>query len=336
MKNNLLTIFIGLIIALNGFGQSSHPSFKLAPTNIEAIFSSNKNQKPVFLEAYLPTCGHCMAYNETFEHPILKNYLDEHFNAYQLDLSLKENQEFLKKRKIYVYSTPTFLVFSPNGDLWNFEAMGEENNSIEGIQNQLNKAISVEKRQSSLLKKYHSQALQNDELFEVGTYTRYTLDTLKTIQIVNELTKKLKEEEFESEFGFSIIQKLMMDESNPLFEYFIKNIKSYYKYADSVKVSQVAENVLMNSLYNPKSISYSEKKMEFLKKSLLDLGIPKQSVARRFIYFEVLRLLVQKNTNATIQHLKRFYLNQPIPTKERDFWCNTIKKYDSTRKDCPL
>lgn len=197
MKNNLLALLLCFIITSKGLGQMQHPSFKTLPSSLEEIFSANKNQKPVFLEAYLPTCGHCVAYNETFEHPVLKKYLDNRFNAYQLDLSVKENQEFLKKRKIYVYSTPTFLVFGPNGDFWNFEAAGEENNSIEGIQNQLNRAIS-EKRQAALLKKYSNEPLQKDELFEIGTFTRYSLDTAKTIQIVNDLTKQLKEDEFSS------------------------------------------------------------------------------------------------------------------------------------------
>jgi len=336
MKKFHLSVFLCLFFALRGLGQSNHPSFKSTPLRIDDIFSNNTNQKSVFLEAYLPTCGHCMAYNETFEDPILKKYLEDNFNAYQLDLSTKENQDFLRKRKIYVYSTPTFLIFGPNGELWQFEVAGVENNSIEGIQNLLNKAKSPEKNQLSLLKKYPFENLSKEDLFEIGTYTRYTLDTIKTIQIVNDLTKKLTQNEYQSAFGFSILQKLMMDEANPLFEHFIKNLKSYYKFGDSIKVSQVVENVLMNSLYNPKSISYSEKKMEYLKNSLIDLGIPKQSVTRRFIYFEVIRYLNQKNINNAISHLKKFYVNQPIPTKEKEFWCNTILKYNSSLKDCPL
>lgn len=325
-----------LILSNNLFSQSTHPSFKSLPSSVEEVFTKNTSQKPVFLEVYLPTCGHCLAYNETFKESSIKNYLDQHFEAFQMDLSIKQNQDFLKNRKIYIYSTPTFLVFSPDGKLWNFDSADEEYNSVDGIINLLNKAKSEEKRQISLIEKYKKGQFDKNSLIEIGNYTRNTLDTSLTIKIVNDLTKNLSKNEYESELSFKIIQKIMIDEENPLFDHFAKNLKKYHLYADSAHVTQAAENVIMNSLYNPNAKNYSLERYEKMKKLLVGIGIPSKAVDTRFIYYEVLKYLQQQNQTAAISKIKNYYQKKSIPQKEKDFWCNTLKKYNSTLKDCPL
>ncbi len=336
MKNNFL-LFLFLILVCTGiYGQTQHASFKEIPIKIEDIFLQTNSNKPIFLEAFLPTCGHCMAYNETFQDSTLKTYLQKNFNAYQLDLSKKENQDFLKKRKIYVYSTPTFLVFGPKGELLNFDSADEEFNSIEGIKTLLNKSISKEKNHLSLLKKFTKEKLSKSELLEIGTFTRFTLDTNQNIKIVNEITKLLNPTEFESELGFKIIQKMMLDEENILFDHFISHLKNYQLYADSVQITHAAENVLMNSLYNPNAKNYSFERLEKMKKSLIKLGIPAKSVATRFIYYEVLKYVQLNDQKSAIAKIKSYYQNKAIPTKEKDFWCNTLKQFNSKQNDCPL
>jgi thiol-disulfide isomerase/thioredoxin len=336
MKKFYLYIYGFLLITFQTFSQNNHPSFQNLPSKIEDLFLNKENKKPVFLEVFLPTCGHCLAYNETFKNPILKNFLDQNYEAYQLDLSKNENQEFLKKRKLFVYSTPTFLVFGPDGKLWNFDAAEEEFNSVDGILNLLNKAKSTEKRQLTLLENYKKGKFNKNDLIEIGNFTRYTLDTTLNIKIINDLTKILPKTEYESELGFKIIQKMMIDEENPLFDHFIKNLKKYHLYADSATISQAGENVIMNSLYNPNAKNYSFERYDKMKKELITLGVSSRAVATRFIYYEVIKFLQQENQTAAIKKIKNYYQNKSIPIKEKDFWCNTLKKYNSKLKDCPL
>lgn len=318
-----------------GFGQSAHPSFETLPSKLEEIFNPN-NSKPIFLEAYLPTCGHCMAYNETFLNPSLKTFLHENVKAYQLDLSKKENMDFLRKRKIYVYSTPTFLVFGPKGDLWNFDAATEDKNSVEGIKFLINKAISSTSRQSILFNKFKTTTLNPDELFEVGMFTRYSLDTSNNIKAINELVKSIPASAYETEKSFKIIQQLMMDEENPLYEYFIQHLKSYEKFEDSVFVRKVAENVVMNSVYNPDAKNYSRARFEKMKTYLIKIGIPARSVATRFIYYEVSKSLREGKPQEAVAQITKYYEGKPIPPREKEFWCNTLKSYNSNLKNCPL
>ena len=71
----------------------------------EAIFQrAAKEKKPILLEAFLPTCPHCMAYDKTLRSPSIKNYLDKNFLAYQIDLSKRENGLFLRKQNIFIPS----------------------------------------------------------------------------------------------------------------------------------------------------------------------------------------------------------------------------------------
>lgn len=331
-----LGLLLGLFFLISkGYAQNTHPSFEMLPEKIEDIFSQN-NSKPVFLEAYLPTCSHCMAYNETFLDANLKAFLKENVKAYQLDLSKKENMDFLRKRKIYVYSTPTFLVFSPKGDLWNFESATEDKNSIDGIKFLLNKAIAPETRQKSLLEKFKKNNTTADELFEVGMFTRYTLDTTNNVRAINELVKSIPKESFETLRSFKIIQQMMMDEENPLYEYFINHLSAYEKFEDSTFLKKVAENVIMNSLYNPNASNFTQARFDKMKSYLIKLGIPQRSVATRFIYYEVSKSLKQGKATEAIQKITNYYEQKSIPAREKEFWCNTIKSYNSSLKNCPL
>ena len=75
MTRTLSIIGFLVTISLASFGQN--PSFKKWETP-EAIFQrAAKEKKPILLEAFLPTCSHCLAYDKTLRNPIIKNYLDK-------------------------------------------------------------------------------------------------------------------------------------------------------------------------------------------------------------------------------------------------------------------
>lgn len=335
MKNLKPLISFLLLLTQIAWAQNQHPSFKVSPKNIEEVFNQ-KNNKPVFLEAYLPSCGHCMAYSETFLNPNLKTFLEQNLDAYQLDLSQKENMDFLRKKKIYVYSTPTFLVFSPTGEFWNFDPASEDYNSEEGIKTLLNKALRPETRQKNLLVNFINGQSKKEDLMEIAMFTRYTLDTLNNIKAVNELVKNIPTSEYETAKSLKVIQQVMMDEENPLFDHFLKNIKRYYPLEDSAFVHKVAENVVMNSAYNPNAKNYSKARFHKMKEQLIAIGVPARAVATRFIFYEVSKSLKEGNQKEAIDQILNYYQQKTIPPREKEFWCNTLKSYNSVTKDCPL
>ena len=334
MTRLLLLIGFLLINATLSFGQN--PSFKTweAP---EAIFQrAAKEKKPILLEAFLPTCPHCLAYDKTLRSPVIKNYLDKNFLAYQLDLSKRENGLFLRQHKIFIPSTPSFIILSPEGKTWHVEIMGEELNSVPGILKTLQIATDPKLRDAAKLVRYQQGERQPDLLLSTAFYTRVTMDTTQNMAIVNDYAKAEAPENYGSELNFLLIQKAMLDSDNPIFNYFINHLPSYYAKYDSAMVKQMAENTLMSSIFASRARKYSPEHIQSIKKDLSALGIPEKQIAMRFIVLEVLIDLDHADMATAVARINKFYEGKPIPEKEKAFWCKQLTRKGDASSPCPL
>jgi hypothetical protein len=337
MKKLAGTILFILLTYFNTFSQKiTNPSFRKLD-NLENIFElASKEKKPVFIEAYLPTCHHCMAYDETLKKPEIKNYLGKNFHAYQLDLSQKEANAFLRKNKIYIATTPSFIVFSPEGKIWNIQAAGEETNNVKDIIALLDMAKDPVKRQQALVESFDKGARNLSDMISAASYTRLKLDTTKNIEIVNEIVKDIPASDYENNISFLIVQKVMMDEENPLFDHLVNHMDNYTKNFDTLSVKQAIENTVMISLYNKNASNYSETRFQKMKNALKKIGVPDKQIATRFIYIEVMKDFKNKQNDSAIAKIKAFYGAVEIPIREKEFWCKTILKYLPANSTCPL
>ena len=334
MMRLLLLVSFLMLNARIGFGQN--PSFKTweAP---EAIFQrAAKEKKPILLEAFLPTCPHCLAYDKTLRSPIIKNYLDKNFLAYQLDLSKRENGLFLRQHKIFIPSTPSFIILSPEGKTWHVEIMGEELNSVPGILKTLQIATDPKLRDAAKLVRYQQGEREQDLLLSTAFYTRVTMDTTQNIAIVNDYAKAELAENYGSELNFLLIQKAMLDSDNPIFSYFINHLPSYYAKYDSAMVKQMAENTLMASIFASRARKYTPARIQSIKNDLALLGIPAKQIAMRFIVLEVLIDLDQADSSKAVTRITNFYEGKLIPEKEKAFWCKQLTRKGDLTGPCPL
>lgn len=334
MTRLFLFICFILIQVSSSFGQN--PSFKTWGTP-EAMFQrAAKEKKPILLEAFLPTCPHCLAYDKTLRNPIIKNYLDKNFLAYQLDLSKRENGLFLRKNNIYIPSTPSFIILSPEGKTWHIEIMGEELNSVQGILKTLQLATDPKLRDAAKLTRYQQGERTPDLLLSTAFYTRSTMDTTQNISIVNDYAKAEAVENYGSELNFLLIQKAMLDSDNPIFNYFIHNLPTYYAKYDSALVKQMAENVLMSSVFASRARNYTPARIQSIKDELALLGIPARQITMRFIVLEVLIDLDHADVTRAIERINLYYEGKPIPEKEKTFWCKQLNRKGDATKPCPL
>jgi len=203
-------------------------------------------------------------------------------------LSKRENGLFLRKNKIFVPSTPSFIVFSPEGKVINVEPVGDESNTIDGIQLILNKAKDMNKNMVASLKKFDAGDQDFDNMLSVALFARYTMDTLKNMEVVNKLANSIKPDQYLDKMSFLLMQRVMLDTDNKLFQFFIQNLPSYKKKFDSLEVKQTAENVLMSSLYCSRARKYSPSKIDQIKSGPRLLGVPENQIATRCIVLEVL------------------------------------------------
>ena len=128
----------------------------------------------------------------------------------------------------------------------------------------------------------------------------------------------------------------MLDSDNPIFNYFIHNLPAYYAKYDSALVKQMAENVLMSSVFASRSRSYSPARIQSIKDGLALLGVPAKQIALRFIVLEVLIDLDKADTTKAIARINQYYDGKPIPEKEKTFWCKQLSRKGDATSPCPL
>ncbi len=337
-KKIVLLFSLYLWVSANLLAQSKtlNPSFRPLISFEEIFKLASKQNKPIFFEAFLPTCSHCIAYDKTFRDPILKSFLANTFLAYQLDLSQKENVLFLRKNKVYVPSTPSFIIFSPEGKVMQIEPVGDEGNSVVGIKKSLSNAIDTEKNAQSLLGKYNHGDRNFDNMLSVALFTRFSMDTVKNMEVVNVIASSLPKDKYRDEISFLLMQRVMLDDDNPLFQYFINNLPQYKAKFDSMLVNQTAENILMSSLFCSRARNYSPAKITQIKNGLKLLGIPAAQIALRCIVLEVLIDLDHGSVGSAADKINSYYEGKLIPEKEKDFWCKQLKSKLTSVEPCPL
>lgn len=316
--------------------QAQNPSFK-AMDGFDAILArAKKEQKPIFFEVFLPNCSHCIAYDATLKNPKIKQYLDKNVLAYQLDISKRENGLFLRKQKIYIPSTPSFIMLGPDGKTWDVETMGDELNSVDGILGSLRKALDPERRDEAVLRKYQQGMRDFESMLGLANYTRMTLDTVQNIEIVQQVTQALPKDKYETELGFLLIRKVMLDNNNPLFEHFINNLSAYRKSVDSVSIRTAAENTLMSTLFSSRARKFSPERIAGIKSGLKKIGLTDNQIANRCITLEVLIDLDNDQVEAATARIKSFYQGKTIPEKEKEFWCKWLTRKTDPKNPCPL
>jgi len=336
MHHKILILLLFLSTFAWGQNKTDNPSFRPLES-FEAIFAKAASEKkPVFFEAYLPTCSHCMAYDKTLRDPKIKSFLSTNFLAYQLDLSKRENGLFLRKNKIFVPSTPSFIVFSPEGKVINVEPVGDETNSIQGIEMVLTKAKDMNRNAISSLKKFDAGDLDFENMLSVALFARYTMDTVKNMEVVNKLANSIQPEQYLDKMSFLLMQRVMLDTDNKLFQFFIQNLPAYKQKFDSLDVKQTAENILMSSLYCSRARKYSTSKIDQIKSGLRLLGVPESQIATRCIVLEVLIDLGKEDIKSASGKIKNYYQGKTIPAKEMEFWCTQLKRNQKVEMPCPL
>lgn len=336
MHKKILILLLFVTSLAWGQSKTDNPSFRPLESFEQIFAKAAKEKKPVFFEAYLPTCSHCMAYDKTLRDPKIKSYLSTNFLAYQLDLSKRENGLFLRKNKIFVPSTPSFIVFSPEGKVINIEPVGDETNSIEGIVTLLNKAKDLNQNAIASLKKFDAGDQDFENMLSVALFARYTMDTLKNMDVVNKLANSIKADQYLDKMSFLLMQRVMLDTDNKLFQFFIQNLPAYKQKFDSLDVKQAAENILMSSLYCSRARKYSTSKIDQIKNGLRLLGVPENQIATRCIVLEVLIDLGQQDIQGATKKIKTYYTGKTIPEKEMDFWCTQLKRNQKAEMPCPL
>jgi predicted Zn-dependent protease len=134
-------------------------------------------------------------------------------------------------------------------------------------------------------------------LINYGKYTRATKDTTRLMEIGNLLARSMtKPADLESQMGFYVIQRLIVDYKNPIAQYYFKNLANYKSKYKADDIKNAGEMVLFSTLYGKRTNQLSSAEVVQIRQEMIKLGTPADVAAGRTLLKELEAYFREKNT----------------------------------------
>lgn len=278
MKKILLLLFVANI----AFAQKGI-LFKTA--SIETLFQeARRTGKPVFVEIYSPTCHVCQSFLPTLaDNRVGKFYNDKFINT-KLDINQASTKDFVESRHLFVPSLPLFLYFDPQRNLTHF-AMS--NNSTDEVIRHGTNALNPQARSQTMKLRYQQGERSANFLIDYAMYSRVTRDTVADIAAMNDYAKLQTPATYANQTNWLALQKLVLDHENLLFQYMLGHLDIYRKAYGVKETQDVAENILMSSLYSSRGAQFPATKIIQIRQDLAKVGIDPKAASNRTLLPEV-------------------------------------------------
>jgi thiol-disulfide isomerase/thioredoxin len=300
-RTNLLTglivvVAIGLAAGITAYIPASPANTTPAPATAapggiafragtaEAIFKAARSAgKPVFIEIYSPTCHVCQSFMPTLEDRRVGKFYNDRFVSSRLDVDQKTTRDFLDRQKIYVPSLPLFLYFDAQGNLIHFAL---SNNAPDEVIRHATNAVDPKARATAMRSRYDAGERAANFLIDYGMFARITRDTVANIRAMNDYARLQPAGSYASQTNWLVLQKLIMDIDNPLAQYMVNNPAQFRQYGIE-QARNVAENILMSSLYSSRGGQYAVPKILQIRDQLVRIGIDPRVATNRVLLPEV-------------------------------------------------
>lgn len=298
-------------------------------TSLQAAINAAKQQnKLLFVEVYAPDCHICNSFKGTFAQPQVGNLYNASFVNFQLDIRKPENQKALQQLKIVINATPTFLFFEPKSmKLVQAKAFGEKENTIINVNSIGQKAANPAEQVINFATKFKGGERSFAFLLNYAQVARITADTATNLKVVNELIKVMPSNQFVSQSALNIIQMVMMNNNNALFDYFVSHVAQYNRLADPSLVKMIYENIFQIVMTSSQVNKLSATEIAKLKDQMAKTGIDQGSIIRRTWMAESILLFKQKKAMAAIKVIEG--LIDVLPSapgpKEYQYLCDFVK-----------
>jgi hypothetical protein len=277
---------------------------------------------------YAPDCHVCNSFTGTFAQPQVGAIYNARFINYQLDVRKPENQKILQQLKIIINATPTFLFFDPKSmKLVQARAFGEKENSVVNVNAIAQKAANPTEQAGNFANKFKSGERSVAFLYNYAQFARLTADTATSIKMVNELVRVLPTTQYINQSALNMMQLIMMNNNNTLFEYFVGHLDQYNRITDPAMVKMIYENVFQIVMTSSQVNKLSKADVEKLKTQMAKTGIDKGSIVRRTWMAESIMLFKQKKAMAAIKVIENLINELPSAPgpKEYQYLCDFVK-----------
>lgn len=321
------TLFLCFILTLQLQAQKGINFIKTSSFQA-AINAAKQQNKLLFVEAYEPTCHVCNSFKGTFAQPQVGALYNANFINFQLDVRKPENLKALQQLKININATPTFLFFDPKSmKLLQAKAFGEKENTIINVNSIAQKAANPAEQATNFASRFKSGERGFAFLLNYAQVARLTADTITNIKMVNELVKVMPANQYVSQSALNIIQMVMMNNNNALFDYYVSHLTQYNRIADPSLVRMIYENIFQIVMTSSQVNRLSAAEIAKLKDQMTKAGIDKGSIVRRTWMAESLLLFKQKKAMAAIKVMEALINELPSAPgpKEYQYLCDFVK-----------
>ncbi len=298
MTRTLVSAFV--VFWLTASVAHAQKGIQFRPGPVGNVFKAAKQtDKPVFVEIFSPSCHVCQSFMPTLDNPRVGAFYNSKFVSTRLDINDKATQAWLESRKLFVPSLPLFLYFDANQSLIHF-AMS--NNSVDEVIRHGTTALNPQARSQTMPARYTGGDRATSFLIDYGMYARVTRDTATNIKVMEEYARQQPANTYAGNTNWLVLQKLVMDMDNPLFQYMMNHPAEYKQY-DREQVKNVAENILMSSLYSARGSHYPPAKVLQVKQQLIQIGVEPKVATNRTLLPEVNAYFHQKQTLKAVDRM---------------------------------
>ena len=268
---------------------------------VEKVFQdARRTGKPVFVEIFSPTCHVCQSFMPTLADARVGKFYNSKFINTKLDIAQASTRAFLDSRRLFVPSLPLFLYFDPQQNLVHF-AMS--NNSTDEVIRHGTNALNPQARSQTMKSRYQQGERSSNFLIDYAMYGRVTKDTAANIAAMNDYARQQSPATFSNQTNWLALQKLVLDFENPMFQYMLGHLDTYRKAYGAQPTLQVAENILMSSLYSSRGAQFPAAKILEIRQDLAKIGIEPRVAANRTLLPEVNAYFRAKQTAKAVERM---------------------------------
>jgi len=305
--------------------------------SIEQVFEQAKQQnKPIFVEIYSPSCHVCLSFIPILSEKKVGTFYNQTFINARLPLEDKPTQTWLEKQKVYIPSLPMFLYFTPEGKIAH---VGSTNPSADDVINLGTVAANPTYQGSNYAARYQNGDRDPNFLIDYGYFTKITRDTTTNIRVLEDYVKLQPADFYGSQTAYLVLFKLMMDVDNPLTQHLINNIGLYKKYenptANLPAPINLADGLIMSSLYSPRGNGYSSEKIRQIRQMMEKIGVNPLLAANRTVIAEVNAYFREKNTANAVARLDSLVEKNKLSVPEYTFIASYFNSKSPDTVDAP-
>lgn len=277
-------LFQGLALGLLLAGSTMNAQITFEHGTWEEVKAkAEKENKPIFVDAYTTWCGPCkwMAKN-VFSQEQVGVYMEQNFIAYKMDMEKGEGPSFAKANNVVAY--PTLLYFDATGEMIH-KGIGARD--ADGLIELCNTALDPSKQLVSFVKKY--EAGTRDKAFLVS-YLEVLNNCGEDLEVPFnaywEQTSDAEKQTAESLDLMAGVTGRFSDFKSPITQYLLSNKAAYEKAASEEHVADLLANCYNYGIWNLAKMEDKKEAKAFHKELLAAFPEAKKEFKKRLTYMK--------------------------------------------------